>query len=145
MTKTTSKKRSSRKRPTSSASTARHASGTPSRKGVSLKKTSGKPASRKGGTGKKGKKGGAKKATQVEARNKPLSALTDEALRNYFASLNGHRPADLYQLVIGEVEKPLLNAVLRYANGNQCVAATILGINRGTLRKKLRAHNLLDG
>lgn len=147
MTRTTSKKRSSRKKPAPSASAARLAPGTSSRKGVSRKRLSTKKASAKRTSGKKssGKKGAAKKAAQVEARNKPLSALTDEALRNYFASLNGHRPADLYQLVIGEVEKPLLNAVLRYANGNQCVAATILGINRGTLRKKLRAHNLLDG
>lgn len=125
---------------------ARHASSARSKKGASAKKTSASKAGGKKSSGKKasGKKSAAKKA-QVEARNKPLCALTDEALRNYFASLNGHRPADLYQLVIGEVERPLLNAVLHYANGNQSVAATILGINRGTLRKKLRAHNLLDG
>ena len=145
MTRTTSKKRSSRKRTTSSASTARHASSTRSKKGASAKRTFSKAGGKKS-SGKKasGKKGASKKA-HVETRNKPLSALTDEALRNYFANLNGHRPADLYQLVIGEVERPLLNAVLIYANGNQSVAATILGINRGTLRKKLRAHNLLDG
>ena len=80
--------------------------------------------------------------TQVSARIKPLSALTDEALRSYFASLNGHRPGDLYQLVIGEVEKPLLKAVLSYTNGNQSRAAEILGINRGTLRKKLKSYDL---
>jgi Fis family transcriptional regulator, factor for inversion stimulation protein len=81
-------------------------------------------------------------ATQVSSRIKPLSALTDEALKSYFASLNGHRPGDLYQLVIGEVEKPLLKAVLTYTNGNQSRAAEILGINRGTLRKKLKSYEL---
>ncbi|MBN1239555.1 MAG: DNA-binding transcriptional regulator Fis [Gammaproteobacteria bacterium] len=79
---------------------------------------------------------------QVGSRMKPLSALTDEALKSYFASLNGHRPGDLYQLVIGEVEKPLFKAVLTYTNGNQSRAAEILGINRGTLRKKLKSYEL---
>jgi Fis family transcriptional regulator len=85
------------------------------------------------------------KTASVGVRNKPLSTLTDEALRGYFATLNGHRPGDLYQLVIGEVERPLLNAVMSYTNGNQSEAAEILGINRGTLRKKLRTYNLMRG
>jgi len=76
-------------------------------------------------------------------RNKPLSALTDEALRGYFTSLNGHKPAALYQLVIREVEKPLFKTVMEYADGNQSQAAEILGINRGTLRKKLKTYKLL--
>lgn len=74
--------------------------------------------------------------------NKPLSTLTDEALRRYFASLNGYKPGDLYQLVMGEVEKPLFRAVLDYTGGNQSEAAEILGINRGTLRKKLKSYKL---
>lgn len=80
--------------------------------------------------------------TPVGVRNKPLSTLTDECLSNYFANLNGHKPGDLYQLVIGEVEKPLFRAVMAYTNGNQSEAAEILGINRGTLRKKLSAYKL---
>ena len=82
------------------------------------------------------------KTSRIGLTNKPLSTLTDEALGSYFASLNGHRPGDLYQLVIGEVEKPLFRAVLNYTGGNQSEAAEILGINRGTLRKKLRTYNL---
>jgi Fis family transcriptional regulator len=78
----------------------------------------------------------------VSVRNKPLSSLTDECLDSYFANLNGHKPGDLYQLVIGEVEKPLFRAVLIYTKGNQSEAAEILGINRGTLRKKLKAYKL---
>ena len=73
---------------------------------------------------------------------KPLSSLTDECLNSYFASLNGHKPGDLYELVIGEVEKPLFQAVLTYTHGNQSEAAEILGINRGTLRKKLKAYKI---
>jgi Fis family transcriptional regulator len=46
---------------------------------------------------------------------------------------------------MGEVERPLLSAVLGYTNGNQCEAAEILGINRGTLRKKLKAYKLRSG
>lgn len=81
-------------------------------------------------------------AAPVALRNKPLSSLTDECLHSYFESLNGHKPGDLYELVIGEVEKPLFRAVLRYTNGNQSEAAEILGINRGTLRKKLKDYKL---
>ncbi len=78
-------------------------------------------------------------------RNKPLSALTDEALRGYLKSLNGHKPVELYQLVMGEVEKPLFKTVMDYTGGNQSEAAEILGINRGTLRKKLKNYKLLGG
>ncbi len=63
-------------------------------------------------------------------------------MRSYFNQLNGQKPGDLYQLVLGEVEKPLFKAVLTYTNGNQSEAAEILGINRGTLRKKLRSYKL---
>ena len=81
-------------------------------------------------------------AIHVGVRSKPLSSLTDECLHSYFENLNGHKPGDLYQLVMGEVEKPLFRAVLTYTKGNQSEAAEILGINRGTLRKKLKDYKL---
>lgn len=84
-----------------------------------------------------------RKAT-VSANNKPLRHLTEEALSTYFTNLNGHEPCDLYQLVLHEVEPPLLKAALDYSDGNQSRAADILGINRGTLRKKLRHYGLVD-
>ena len=90
---------------------------------------------------KKSKKKNSGKHTKADVK-KTLSTLTGEALDGYFSRLNGHRPGDLYQLVIGEVERPLLRAVLDYTNGNQSEAAAILGINRGTLRKKLRTYDL---
>lgn len=84
-----------------------------------------------------------KSADRIAVRNKPLSLLTEEALNGYFSTLNGHKPADLHAFVMGQVERPLLEKVLRYADGNQSVAAQILGLNRGTLRKKLQAYDLL--
>jgi Fis family transcriptional regulator, factor for inversion stimulation protein len=72
----------------------------------------------------------------------PLRSHAERALSDYFTSLNGSRPADLYELVLREVEEPLFRAVLDYAEGNQSRAAGILGINRGTLRKKLKQLGL---
>lgn len=78
------------------------------------------------------------------ARAIPLRALCAEALESYFAALNGHKPGQLYELVLREVEEPLFKAVLDYAEGNQSRAADILGINRGTLRKKLKTYGLVQ-
>ena len=72
----------------------------------------------------------------------PLREHTALALDAYFEKLNGHRPARLYELVLREVEEPLFRAVLSYVEGNQSRAATVLGINRGTLRKKLKKYGL---
>ena len=98
-------------------------------------------ASNKKASRKKTKRG-ALHTVHVGTRSKLLSNLTDECLNSYFENLNGHKPGDLYQLVIGEVEKPLFRAVLAYTHGNQSEAAEILGINRGTLRKKLKDYKL---
>lgn len=84
-----------------------------------------------------------KKRKPKLGNDKSLGDHTEEALSQYFESLNGHRPGDLYELVMSEVEKPLFRAVLDYTGGNQSEAAVILGINRGTLRKKLKAYSLL--
>ena len=82
-------------------------------------------------------------ASAVRVRNRPLRDYTEQALQKYFGDLNGHRPGDLYEMVLGEVEEPLFKTVLDYTKGNQSVAAEILGINRATLRKKLRHYQLL--
>jgi Fis family transcriptional regulator len=78
----------------------------------------------------------------VQVRNRPLRDLTDEALRTYFRDLNGHKPAELYTLVLGEVEPPLFQTVLDYTQGNQSRAAEILGMTRATLRKKLKQYDI---
>jgi Fis family transcriptional regulator len=72
----------------------------------------------------------------------PLREHAESALHAYFEKLNGHRPARLYDLVLREVEEPLFRAVMTYVDGNQSRAAEILGINRGTLRKKLKEYGL---
>jgi Fis family transcriptional regulator len=82
------------------------------------------------------------KSTSNGANGVPLRSLTERALDDYFASLNGHAPGHLYDLVLREVEEPLFRAVLDYSAGNQSRAADILGINRGTLRKKLRVYGI---
>jgi len=63
-------------------------------------------------------------------------------MQSYFTALDGHGTSGLYQMVMDTVEEPLLAAVLEYTRGNQTKAAEILGINRGTLRKKLHYHGL---
>lgn len=76
----------------------------------------------------------------VRARSTQISLIdsVDESLTVYFDSLGGMSPApELYERVISQVEKPLIEHVLRYVRGNQLRAAAILGINRNTLRKKI--------
>ena len=72
----------------------------------------------------------------------PLRQCVRHALENYFAHLDGHETRGLHRMVMEEVETPLLEAVLSHTQGNQSRAAEVLGINRGTLRKKLRDYNL---
>src|ERR1700688_1321822 len=84
-------------------------------------------------------------SVRLSARELPLRNHAERALSDYFTSLNGHRPAHLYDMVLREVEEPLFRVVLDYAEGNQSRAAVILGINRGTLRKKLKELGLSGG
>jgi Fis family transcriptional regulator, factor for inversion stimulation protein len=79
---------------------------------------------------------------RVNGKGVPLRSQAEEALQCYFETLNGHKPAHLYDLVMREVEEPLFKAVMGHVQGNQSRAATILGINRGTLRKKLKEFGI---
>ena len=72
----------------------------------------------------------------------PLNGQVRKALEQYFADLDGHAPGGLYPMLLQEVERPLLEIVMDHAGGNQTRAAEILGINRGTLRKKLQEYGL---
>ena len=64
-------------------------------------------------------------------------------MKRYFNQLDQNNvPIDVYQLVLNEVEPPLLNSVMRFSNNNQSKAAKILGINRTTLRTKLKKYNI---
>ncbi|MEY1661250.1 DNA-binding transcriptional regulator Fis [Isoalcanivorax beigongshangi] len=93
----------------------------------------------------------------IEPRSTPQPHLTlaqadhQDTLRNcvrrslneYFRNLEGEAPNDLYPMVLAEMEIPLLEKVLEYTRGNQTKAAEMLGLNRGTLRKKLKQYGLL--
>ena len=72
----------------------------------------------------------------------PLRDCVREALDQYFARLDGHDTSGLFDLVMGEVEAPLLEVVMRRSGGNLTRAASLLGINRATLRKKLRHYGI---
>ena len=78
----------------------------------------------------------------VERRNQPLQSAVTIALERYFQQLDGHCPDNLYRLVMEEVERPLLACVMTHCGGNQSKAAKFLGLNRGTLRKKLKSHGI---
>ena len=80
--------------------------------------------------------------TDMEDQNVPLSGTIKSMLEDYFNDLDGHPPADLYQMVLQEIEQPLLESVLHYTRGNQSKAAIVLGLNRGTLRKKLKQYDI---
>ncbi len=75
-------------------------------------------------------------------RAESLADCVREALESYFEQLDGHQAANLYQLVMGEMERPLLQTVMEHTKGNQTRAAALRGISRSTLRKKLAHHGL---
>ncbi|MCC7288765.1 MAG: Fis family transcriptional regulator [Burkholderiaceae bacterium] len=64
-------------------------------------------------------------------------------LQRYFDDLRGAEPHAVHDMIMRAVERPLLEAVMRQADGNQSRAADWLGINRNTLRRKLSDHRLL--
>ena len=67
----------------------------------------------------------------------------ERALRSYLAQLEGQDAVELYAMVLAEVETPLLQVVLEFTRNNQSRAAEVLGLNRGTLRKKLKQYDML--
>lgn len=72
-----------------------------------------------------------------------ISTCIRAALTHYFETLDGEKPAAIYDMVLKCVERPMLEVVMERASGNQTLAANILGINRNTLRKKLAEHQLM--
>ncbi|HCL41532.1 MAG TPA: DNA-binding transcriptional regulator Fis [Pseudomonas sp.] len=74
---------------------------------------------------------------------KTLRDSVEDALHNYFQHLEGQDVTDVYNMVLSEVEAPLLESVMNYVKGNQTRASEVLGLNRGTLRKKLKQYGLL--
>ena len=71
-----------------------------------------------------------------------LSHAVKHSIRRYLYELDGMQPSDMYDLVLRQIERPLFEAILEHTKGNQSRAAELLGLNRGTLRKKLRSYDL---
>lgn len=78
------------------------------------------------------------------AQPQPLREAVEMAMRRYFEHLDGSQTTDLYAMVMAEVEAPLLSCVMEHTDGNQTRAADVLGLNRGTLRKKLKLYGLIE-
>lgn len=74
----------------------------------------------------------------------PLSVHVRRSMEFYFSELNGQEPARLYELVLSQVEQPLLEVVMHQTQGNISRAAQFLGMNRATLRKKLNKYGLTE-
>ena len=86
-----------------------------------------------------------KKSTSPRNRSRstrPLGLHVKRCMENYFSELNGQAPSELYELVLGEIEQPMLEVVMGQTRGNISKAAEYLGLNRATLRNKLEKYGL---
>ena len=77
-----------------------------------------------------------------DARENELSSTVRKVMRQYFKDLDGEKCSGIYDMVVLAVEKPMLEVVMTQAHGNQTRAAQLLGLNRNTLRKKLKQHDI---
>jgi Fis family transcriptional regulator, factor for inversion stimulation protein len=73
-----------------------------------------------------------------------ISDIVRRSVKRYFNDLDGQQPTGLYAMVLAEMEKPLLQVVMKKSDGNQTTASAMLGINRNTLRKKLQQYDLKE-
>ncbi len=78
------------------------------------------------------------------APTQSLRESVTAAVRHYLEELDGQLSADVYQMVLAEIEAPLLKEIMAYTHNNQTKASIMLGLNRGTLRKKLKQYNLIS-
>lgn len=76
--------------------------------------------------------------------NPLLRSTVEDSIKKYFAKLGDTLTNDLYELVLAEVEEPLLRSVMAFTRGNQSKAAIVLGLSRGTLRKKLKIYGFIE-
>ncbi len=79
----------------------------------------------------------------MSTKPKHIEECVRDNLEAYFKDLRGVEPAAMYEMILGVVERPLLDVVMKHAEGNQSRAAEWLGINRNTLRRKLLDHKLI--
>ena len=86
-------------------------------------------------------------ANDVDSTTAQASNLRDSvtaAVRRYLDELDGQLSTDVYQMVLTEIEAPLLQEIMAYTRNNQTKASLMLGLNRGTLRKKLKQYHLIN-
>jgi Fis family transcriptional regulator, factor for inversion stimulation protein len=81
--------------------------------------------------------------TNLNPHKETIDDAVRDSLEQYFRDLRGAEPHALHVMVLAVVEKPMLEVVMKHANGNQSRAAEWLGINRNTLRRKLLDHKLI--
>ena len=86
----------------------------------------------------------ANKTDNKSSKSKTLSEQVKKAMNKYFKALGDIEPANVYEMVMAEVEPELLIAVMQFTNHNQSKAAAILGLNRATLRKKLKKYKIME-
>ena len=79
----------------------------------------------------------------MSSKPKHIEACIRDSLELYFKDMRGVEPAAMYEMILGVVEKPLLEVVMKHADDNQSRAAEWLGINRNTLRRKLLDHKII--
>ena len=72
------------------------------------------------------------------SKTNELSDAVKRSLERYFKDMDGERPTAIYEMVLKNIEKPMIETVLGHAKGNMTAAASMLGINRATLRTKMR-------
>ena len=77
-----------------------------------------------------------------ERRKQPIRRSVTSAIELYLGDMSGHEVTDLYHTVLSEVEPAILAVVMKHVGGNQSEAAEMLGVSRGTLRKKLKLYGL---
>ncbi len=83
-------------------------------------------------------------ATIGELETITLKQIVKDTLRNYFSNIGSEQPIDFYNILLEEIERPLLEVLINHTHYNQVRMAQILGISRGTLRKKLKQYGMLD-
>ena len=80
----------------------------------------------------------------ASSKSKTLSEQVKKAMNKYFKALGDVKPANVYEMVMSEVEPELLMSIMRFTKNNQSKAAAILGLNRATLRKKLHQYQIME-
>ena len=85
-----------------------------------------------------------RKLSHPETQNAQLSSLVRNAIKKYFANLDGTHANNIYSLVLAEIERPMLETVMQHAGNNQSKAAKWLGLSRNTLRKLLSKYSISE-